>query len=55
MCVCVHMYRKLFASLDTEDDGTDSDDSDYVDLPPVKRKQVCQMYTEVKQLKECVL
>jgi len=50
MCVCVLMYRKLFASLDT-----DSDDLDHVDLPPVKRKQVCQMYTEVKQLKECVL
>jgi len=53
MCVCVHRYRKLLASFDTEDDGADSD---HVVLgPPVKRKQVCQMYTEVKQLKECVL
>ena len=51
MCVCVHMYRKLFAFLDTEDDGTHSDDSDHVDLPPVKFKQVCLIYTEVKTTK----
>ena len=46
-CVRVYVYRRLFSPTDTEDGGVESDDSDYLDSPPVKRRQVCQIHIGV--------
>jgi len=47
VCTCTESYSLLWTLKTT----ALTDDSDHVNLPPVKRKQVCLMYTEVKTTK----